>query len=86
MSRLWHTLRLDDDDDDNVEIRAACLYPMLTAPLHSSFVVAIRAKVQYPVLTLLNSILLLGHLKSLVPCYIVSHQLKQHNTRKGLLY
>ena len=31
----------DDDDDDNVEKRVVCLYPMITAPLQSSFVVAV---------------------------------------------
>lgn len=59
MSRL--RFRLDDDDDD-VETRVVCLYPMLTAPLHSTLVVAIRTNVKYLNMTLLTSILLLGHL------------------------
>jgi hypothetical protein len=50
VSRL--RLRLDDDDDDdddndNVGKRVVCLYPMVTALMNSSFVVAIKKNVQY---------------------------------------
>ena len=84
MSRLRFRLD-DDDDDDNVEKSVLCLYPMLTALMNSSFVVAIQTNVQYLDRTLLTSTLLLGS-TSLIPCCIVSHQLKQHSSRKGLLY
>ena len=52
-SRLRFRFDEDDDDDDNVETCFVCLYPMLTAPLHSSFVVAIRTNVQYLDMTIL---------------------------------
>ena len=80
-SRLRSRL-VDDDDDDDVETRVVCLYPMLTAPLHSSFVVAIRTNVQYLDMTLLTSIFLVGP-TSLIQCYILSHQLQKHSSRKG---
>ena len=90
MSRLRFRLVDDDDDDDvddddNVETRVVCLYPMLTAPLHSSFVVAIRTNVKYLDMTLLTSILFLFS-TSLISCCIVSHQMKQHSSSKELLY
>jgi hypothetical protein len=85
VSRLRFRLDDDDDDDDDVETRFVCFYSMLTARLHSSFVVAIRTNVQYLDMTLLTSIVPLCS-TSLILCYIVSHQLKQHSSIKGLLY
>ena len=57
---------------------------MLTAPLHSSFVVAIRTNVQYLDMTILTSIVLLGHMTPLFRAQLKQHYFKKTATLLGI--